>query len=250
MEIATATSHKAVILAAGVGSRIRPLTDDCPKSLLMVAGKPILERMIHNCMDCGISEFIIVLGYMEEHIRRFVSEVFPELLVTYVVNDRYEETNTGYSLMLAKKAVGKASFIKFDADVVFDPEILRRLIASAAPNVLCMDRDIQLDAEEVKVIVDDNLLVLQASKTIDPKTAFGESIGIEKICSKSAKLLFSELTLAMGQPGRLQDYYEATYEWLITRGTNFLALDITGLKWTEIDTHDDFAAANKTFNSN
>lgn len=247
MEKTTTSTHKAVILAAGVGSRIRPLTDDCPKSLLMVAGKPILERMIRNCQDCDISEFVIVLGYLDARIRRFVSETFPELQVTYLVNDRYEETNTGYSLMLAKQAVGNASFIKFDADVVFDPEILRRLIASDAPNALCIDRDIQLDAEEVKVVVDDKLLVLQASKTVDPKAAFGESIGIEKICAKTAKLLFAELTLAMGQSVRLQDYYEATYEWLIARGTGFQALDITGLKWTEIDTHDDYAAANKMF---
>lgn len=247
MEITTTPTHKAVILSAGIGSRIRPLTDDCPKSLLMVAGKPIMERMIRNCQDCGITEFVIVLGYLEERIRRFVSDTFPELQVIFVVNDRYEETNTGYSLMLAKQAVGKASFIKFDADVVFDAKILRHLIASDAQNALCIDRNIQLDAEEVKVIVDDKLLVLQASKTVDPKTAFGESIGIEKICAKTAKLLFAELTLAMGQSDRLQDYYEATYEWLITRGTKFQALDITGLKWTEIDTHDDFAAAIKMF---
>ncbi len=239
--------HKAIILAAGVGSRIRPLTDDCPKSLLIVEGIPILERMIRNCQNCGISEFIIVVGYLEERIRRFVKDTFPELQVTFVVNDRYTETNTGYSLMLAVQAVGNTSFIKFDADLVFDPEILRRLIASDFQNALCIDRDIQLDAEEVKVIVDDQSLVLQASKSIDPKIAHGESIGIEKICAATAKLLFAELMLMMGQSGHLQDYYEAAYEWLMTRGTEFRALDITGLDWTEIDTHDDFAAANRIF---
>lgn len=245
----TSHSHKAVILAAGVGSRIRPLTDDCPKSLLLVAGKPILKQMIRNCQSCGISEFVIVLGYLEERIRRFVSETFPDLQVTFVVNDRFADTNTGYSLMLAGKAIGKSSFVKFDADVVFDTEILRRLIASDFQNALCIDRDIQLDAEEVKVIVDDQMHVLQASKMVDPKTAFGESIGIEKISAPTAKQLFAELTLMMGQSGHLQDYYEAAYEWLITQGTEFQALDITGLKWTEIDTHDDFAVANKMFNS-
>jgi choline kinase len=242
-------SHKAIILAAGVGSRIRPLTDDCPKSLLIVEGIAILERMIRNCQNCGIAEFIIVVGYLEERIRRFVSTTFPELQVTFVANDRYTETNTGYSLMLAAQAVGNSSFIKFDADVVFDPEILRRLIASDFQNALCIDRDIQLDAEEVKVIVDDQLRVLQASKSIDPKIAYGESIGIEKICAATAKLLFAELTLMMGQSGHLQDYYEAAYEWLMTRGTEFRALDITGLDWTEIDTHDDFAAANRMFSN-
>ncbi len=247
MEISTTHSHKAVILAAGVGSRIRPLTDDCPKSLLMVAGKPILEHMIRNCQNCGISQFVIVLGYLEQRIRKFVGETFPELDVIFVVNDRYAETNTGYSLMLAEQAIGEASFIKFDADVVFDPDILKRLIGSNFQNALCIDRGIQLDAEEVKVIVDDQLRVLQASKTVDPKTAFGESIGIEKICSATAKLLFAELTLMMAQSGHLQDYYEAAYECLMARGTEFQALDITGLKWTEIDTHDDYAAANELF---
>ncbi len=238
---------KAVILAAGVGSRIRPLTDDCPKSLLLVAGTPILERMIRNCQDCGITEFVLVLGYLQDRIRAFVSDTFPDLQVTFVVNDRYAETNTGYSLMLAKQAVGEGSFIKFDADVVFDPDILRRLIACDTKNALCIDRDIQLDAEEVKVVVDDNMLIRKASKTVDPKIAFGESIGVEKICPATAKLLFSELNLMMSQAGHLEDYYEAAYEWLITRGTKFHALEITGLNWTEIDTHEDFAAANQMF---
>jgi choline kinase len=107
--------------------------------------------------------------------------------------------------MLAKQAVGEGSFIKFDADVVFDPEILRRLIASDSKNALCIDRDIQLDAEEVKVVVDDNMLVLKASKTVDPQVAFGESIGIEKICAATAKLLLAKLTLMMEHTGRLDD---------------------------------------------
>ncbi|NIA68832.1 phosphocholine cytidylyltransferase family protein [Pelagibius litoralis] len=240
-------AHKAVILAAGVGSRIRPLTDDCPKSLLSVAGTPILERMIRNCQSCGISEFVLVLGYLEERIRRFVDDTFPELQITFVVNDKYTRTNTGYSLMLTERAIGGSDFIKFDADVVFDPSILRRLIDSDFQNALCIDRDIQLDAEEVKVIIDDQLRILQASKTVDPKTALGESIGIEKISAETAKLLFAELTLMMADDAHQQDYYEAAYERLMAQGTAFHALEITDLNWTEIDTHDDFATANSLF---
>ena len=247
MEMTPTPAYKAVILAAGVGSRIRPLTDDCPKCLLTVAGKPILERMIRNCQKCGISEFVIVLGYLGARVRQFVSSTFPELQVTFVVNERYAETNTGYSLMLTEQAIGNASFIKFDADVVFDTQILAHLITSEFQNILCVDRDIQLDAEEVKVIVDDRLRVLEASKTVDPKAAFGESIGIEKISAATAKLLFAELTMMMAQSGHLQDYYEAAYELLMTRGTKFYALDITGLKWTEIDTREDYASANELF---
>ena len=239
--------HKAVILAAGVGSRIRPLTDDCPKSLLPVAGMRILERMIRNCQTCGVSEFVLVLGYLEAQVRRFVNETFPGLQATFIVNERYAETNTGYSLMLTERAIGGTGFIKFDADVVFDAQILRRLIDSDFQNALCIDRDIQLDAEEVKVLVDDQLRVLRASKTVDPETALGESIGIEKISAETAELLFAELTLMMTLDIHQQDYYEAAYERLMAMGTAFHALEITGLNWTEIDTHDDFAAANRTF---
>ena len=180
------TPLKAVILAAGVGSRIRPLTDDCPKSLLNVAGKTILERMIRNCNSCGISEFVLVLGYLDNRIRDFVATQFPKIDVTYVVNEKYNETNTGFSLMLAAEATRGTGFIKFDADVVFDTKILHRLIRSPFETTICIDRGIQLDAEEVKVIVDNQFRVLRASKDVEPKEAWGESIGIEKINADTA----------------------------------------------------------------
>jgi len=241
------TPLKAVILAAGVGSRIRPLTNDCPKSLLSVAGKPILERMISNCNSCGISEFILILGYLDHRIRDFVATVFPKIDVTYVVNEKYAETNTGYSLMLAAEAIGGTGFIKFDADVVFDNKILHRLIRSPFEVTLCIDRGIELDAEEVKIIVDDQFRVLRASKDVEPKEALGESIGIEKINADTAKHLFAELAQMMTQADHHQAYYEVAYERLIAKGFTFHALDITGLNWTEIDTHCDFVSANKMF---
>jgi len=239
------TSTRVVILAAGVGSRIRPLTDDRHKCLLPVAGTPILERMIRNIQACGLTEFIFVLGYRDDQVRRFVRNRFPALNATFIVNERYQDTNTGYSLMLAQAATGGAGFIKFDADVVFDPAILHRLITGKEENALCIDRNIKLDAEEVKVVVDGELRVLRASKAIDPGTAMGESIGIEKIGAAAASQLFAELDVMMTDTANHQDYYEAAYERLIARDVAFHAMDITGLNWVEIDTHEDFAAANR-----
>lgn len=239
---------KAVILAAGVGSRIRPLTDTLPKSLLRVAGIPILERMIVNIQACGISEFVIVLGYLEGEIKAFVRARFPSLNVIFIFNDRYQHTNTGYSLMLTQAATEGAGFVKFDADVVFNSDILSRLMSDTADNALCIDQNIKLEAEEVKVVVDKGLRVLQASKTVDPRMALGESIGIEKISAATAALLFAELGVMMAQAAHHQAYYEAAYERLMARNVAFHAVDITGLNWVEIDTHDDFAAANRMFN--
>ncbi|MEM5522327.1 phosphocholine cytidylyltransferase family protein [Sulfitobacter sp. AS59] len=239
----------AVILAAGIGSRLSPLTDNCPKSLLSVGGSVILERMIRHCLSCGLSQFVLVLGHRADEIKQFIDKTFRGIRVTYVINERYRDTNTGYSLMLAAPAIGAAEFIKFDADVVFDVKILRQLVDTNQPNVLCIDRNIALEDEEVKVITDDDLQVLEVGKTVDPKLALGESIGIEKISSQTGPLLFAELAKMMENYANLQEYYEAAYARLVGQGVVFRALDITGLNWTEIDTAEDFAAANAMFGS-
>jgi len=238
---------KAIILAAGVGSRIRPMTDDCPKTLLKIGDVTILERMLTNIQACGINDVTFVLGYLREKIESFVKDTFPDLNAHFVVNDRYAETNTGYSLMLAEELVMGSSFVKFDADVVFDRKILEKLLACDDQNYLCIDKNIQLDAEEIKVVVDRNDRIVKASKTVPPADAMGESIGIEKISHDTAGLLFAELRAMMGQAENHQEYYEGAYERLMEKDVAFYTLDITGLNWTEIDTKKDFDAARRLF---
>ncbi len=237
----------AVILAAGIGSRLSPLTDTTAKCLLSVGGSIILERMIRNCLSCGISQFVLVLGHRADEIKQFVNKTFQGISVNYVINERYRDTNTGYSLMLAASVIGTSEFIKFDADVVFDAKILRQVMDSDLPNVLCIDRNIALADEEVKVIVDNQMRVIEIGKSLDPKKARGESIGIEKISAVSGQLLFAELTRMMESEVHSQDYYEAAYQRLVHEGIPFHSTDITGLDWTEIDTVADFEAANAMF---
>jgi len=238
---------KAIILAAGVGSRIRPLTDNCPKSLLKINGKTILEMMLSHIQACGINEVVFVLGYLQNQIKDYVKIQFPDLIVQFITNEKYEVTNTGYSLMLTKDFVQDSTFIKFDADVVFDINILTSLIASEYDNCLCIDKNINLDAEEIKVIIKDDNRVVKASKTVNPVDAIGESIGIEKISGETACTLFNELELMMKDEQYHQEYYEAAYERLIEKDVPFHALDISGLKWTEIDTQEDFMLAENIF---
>ena len=234
---------KAIILAAGIGSRISPLTDNCPKSLLKIYDKTILEMMISHIQDCHINDIVFVTGYLEEQIKEYVNINFPDLKAYFVTNEKYAETNTGFSLLLAKDFVENSDIIKFDADVVFDKEILKKLIECPYENALCIDKNIHLDAEEIKVIIDDKNKILKASKTVDPQKAIGESIGIEKIGKNTAKLLFQELEEVMKDKKNHQEYYEVAYERLIEKGESFHALDITGLVWVEIDTKEDFELA-------
>lgn len=203
--------------------------------------------MLSHIKTCGINEVIFVLGYLQDQIKNYVKTKFPDLIVQFITNEKYEVTNTGYSLMLTKDFVKNSTFIKFDADVVFDINILKTLIASEYDNCLCIDKNINLDAEEIKVIIKDDNRVVKASKTVNPLDAIGESIGIEKISGETAHTLFNDLELMMKDEQYHQEYYEAAYERLIEKDVPFYALDISGLRWTEIDTKEDFMLAGKIF---
>ena len=203
--------------------------------------------MLSHIKTCGINEVIFVLGYLQDQIKDYVKTQFPDLIVQFITNEKYEVTNTGYSLMLTKDFVKNSTFIKFDADVVFDINILKTLIASEYDNCLCIDKNINLDAEEIKVIIKDDNRVVKASKTVNPLDAIGESIGIEKISGETAHTLFNDLELMMKDEQYHQEYYEAAYERLIEKDVPFYALDISGLRWTEIDTKEDFMLAEKIF---
>lgn len=240
---------KAILLTAGIGSRIRPLTDNKPKSLLEVNGKPILQNMLENVEAVGINEVVVITGYLEEMIKAYIQEHFPQLSVTYVHNGKYLDTNTGYSLLLAKEAIGDDSFVKFDADVMFEEAILEKLVHDPHETALCIDRNINLEAEEVKAITTSDGKVLEVGKKLDPHKATGESIGIEKIGKEAAKVLFGELANLMQDEKNWKEYYDDSYTTLVNKGVPFYAVDITGLKWVEIDTHQDYDLAKKIFTS-
>lgn len=237
---------KAVILAAGFGSRIRPLTDNKHKSMLEVAGQPILGRMLENVQAAGITDVVVITGYREDEVKEFISKNYPGLRVTFKKNEKYLDTNTGYSLLLTREFVEGHDFVKFDADVVFEKAILEKLLASSV-SALCIDRNIHLDAEEVKVITSENGHVLQVGKKLDTHKANGESIGIEKITADAGKVLFAELDSLLQDKKNRQEYYDDSYTTLVNKGVPFEAVDITGLKWVEIDTHADYKRAHEMF---
>lgn len=238
---------KTIILAAGVGSRIRPLTDHTHKSLLKIGSKTILQRMVDAILDVGIKEIIIITGYKASQLQNFLEKLYPATLFQFIHNEHYSMTNTAYSLLLAKQAVGDDEFIKFDADVVFEPSVLKKILNSKT-SALCIDKNIRLASEEVKVITDESMLVLEVGKKLDPALAKGESIGIEKIDSVAAKELFGELQNIMKDRSNWQEYYDDTYTTLVRKGIPMRAVDITGLKWVEIDTAHDLQKAQKIFN--
>lgn len=121
---------KAVILAAGIASRLRPLTDHKPKCLLEIGNKCLLERAITGLTVNGIREIVIVTGYLQEQIISFVKEKFPEIKVEFIYNEKYASTNNIYSLWLAKERVLTHEVLLLDSDILFDPALVKALLDS------------------------------------------------------------------------------------------------------------------------
>ena len=96
---------KAVILLAGAGRRLHPLTLDRPKSLLPIGDSTVLEHMITKLLRAGIHSFVVVCGFMEGTIKAYIGEAFPDLDVAFVTNEHYLTTNTGYSLLAACRLI-------------------------------------------------------------------------------------------------------------------------------------------------
>jgi len=233
---------KALILAAGMASRLRPLTDNTPKCLLKVGEKSILERTIENIASNNISEIIIVTGYLEDKIRIFLANRFPGLDIKFVNNPAYSSTNNIYSLWLARDYVTGDDMLMMDSDIVFDHRIIARLSASGDTNSLALKRH-EVHDEEIKVKADNEMRVLEISKTVSPSEAIGESIGIELFRKGSLPLLYRILEKIVVRENRVNIFYEVAFEDFVKSGNEILAIDCTDFYCTEIDTEADLVSA-------
>lgn len=230
---------KAVILAAGTASRLRPLTDNTPKCLLTVDGKTLLERTLDNFVANGITDFLIVTGYLEEMIKVFVMRNFPALNIQFVYNKDFATTNNIYSLFLAEKYAKGSDFILSDSDILFSKDIISALLADKNPNVLAMNRH-ELGEEEIKIISDNNRNVLEISKVCSIEKAIGESVGLEKMSAEYSTALYKELHQMIDNEGLSNVFYEKCFERLIPQGHIFKYLDTTDFFSMEIDTVEDY----------
>ena len=160
---------KAVILAAGLGSRPEPLTNDIPKCLVPVGGVAIIDRMIARIAAAGIPEVVVVTGHLADVLERHLRGSDDPLAraATLVHNERYADWGNFYSLLVAKDVLGGGAFVKLDGDVVMDGGVLPALLAAPGPGVLAVDRSVELGDEQMKARVERGRIV-ELNKRIDP----------------------------------------------------------------------------------
>jgi choline kinase len=232
-----------IILAAGVASRLRPLTNDTPKCLLKVGKETILGLTLKNLRKAGVTDIVLVTGYRAEQIREFVDRHFGDLNVTFLHNAAYETTNNIYSLWMTKDYVLNSDVLLLDSDILFDWRIVPLLTGSGRKSCLAVRHDHALGAEEIKVSTNARGAITAIGKEIDLATAVGESIGIERFDSGTVEVLFRILDRMICIEKRVSIFYEAAFQEAMDSGTEILPVDVGAYRCMEIDTKEDLDRA-------
>ncbi|HKO46164.1 MAG TPA: phosphocholine cytidylyltransferase family protein [Polyangiaceae bacterium] len=233
----------AVILVAGIGSRLRPLTDERPKALVDLGDETILGRTVRLLASYGVRKVVLATGYREDAVRAAMQGA--PLAVEYCRNPEFDRTQNSVSLALCRDALGPDAFFKLDGDLVFQRQVLERLDASAAELAVAVDAGRMLDAEAMKVTLSapGAPQISAFGKGIELSQSAGESIGIERISSSLSPVLFAALDAAIAR-GETGLYYEDVYSRLIAaRALQAEAVAVADLPWTEVDDFSDLERA-------
>lgn len=232
---------KALILAAGFGSRLAPLTDNLPKSLVPVNGKPILFKQIDNLLKNGISDITVISGYKGDILEREVHKKYPQ--VNIIESLDYASTNNMYSAYLGIQKIGVDGFLMMNADVFFDCSVIAALLSCKSENAIVVDID-NYNEESMKVIQKNNKIVA-ISKQISKEDALGSSIDVYKFGPSGAKAFFEKCREYIEDKKEVKKWSEVALNDILNN-VEFKVCPLVG-RWFEIDNHEDLKAAEKMF---
>lgn len=226
---------QAVILAAGTGTRLAEVSNGLPKCLLPVGGQSLIEHQLEALADAGIGHVLLIVGYKADEVRKTVGDQ-----VSYVENNRYEETNSLYSLWIARDWV-KGPFILMNGDLLFHSDILHRLLAKGG-NALAFDSSSSAGQEQTKVAIRDGK-VIDIGKDLPSELARGESLGLMCFDAEGSKTLFAGVNALVkngGEKSWVMEVVRSVCTKLAMQGAN-----VAGLPWAEIDFPYDLNRAQK-----
>ncbi len=245
---------QAIILAAGMGTRIPQYTQDMPKCMIQINGKPILEHTVQALRECGVSTIAIGLGYKAHVIRDFIGKTFggeSGLTFEYIENPIYDETNNIYSLYLMKDIFARDDTLLLESDLIYDRAILKELIALPAENAAVLSRfEGWMDGTCCQLSKDGYIMEMIGKKEFRYENAadYYKTVNIWKFSKEFINSIYLPfLSYYMSTYGR-NEYYETVLK--IVAGnlpTALGALVVSGDRWYEVDDIEDLSVAEKRF---
>lgn len=243
---------QALVLAAGVGRRLRPLTDHQPKCMVKVGGQPLIVRALHAMKAAGIDEVVLVVGYQSDAIIEALGDEYLGMRMVYVDNPDYATTNNLYSLWLARDAL-RGPLLLLEADLLYDVGILEALVAHPESNVAIVDPyQAHMDgtvilAEEGSLRAESMVLKRDQASDFD----YGRALKTVNLYKLSQELIEDQFLPALSEwvgSSRLDQYYEAVFADLIgQKAITMHALPIAPYRWAEVDDVADHERAEALF---
>jgi len=230
----------AIILAAGMGTRLRPETNVVPKCLVKANGKPILEYQLEMLKNAGTNKIYIVGGYLVEELRSYILNSRFSEFSEIVINKDYQSTNNMYSLKIALDRVFKENWdvlYVLNGDVVFEKDFLAGEESKLESGIF-IDRSLYVD-EAMKITVDNEGVITNISKKIPEIDAYAVSVDMYRFSKNDADIFYSKINEIIGSE-RINQWTEvALSELFHERGLLMKPIDRTGYIWWEIDNNKD-----------
>ena len=230
---------KAIILAAGVGKRLSDITKKTPKPLIQFGGKSLLQRHVENLAGLGIREIVFVVGYKQELIRQEMAQFPQDIQVHFLVNEDYVRGSI-VSLWMARSEFTDDMVI-MDADVLYHPAILERLLKSPLENAVLMDETVRQKTEECMVVVRDQRVIALTKHMPQEYDEAGEGVGFLKVGKSSSPQLINSLSDCIQDHKLDMEYEDALKNFFCEVPVGYEK--IGGLPWIEIDFPEDVERA-------
>lgn len=234
---------QAVILAAGMGVRLRPLTQRVPKGLLEVGGKALLTRSLESLGASGVDEAVVVVGFMGGTIRRHLGDCLAGMSLRYVDNPRFEATGSMYSLSLARPLLD-GPILLLESDLLYERRAVETMVARTGEDTILI-ADLLGSGDDVYVCTDRTGRITALGKELaseDRDRAAGCLVGISTFTPP-----FLEEVMAQAEreyaAGLLNRHYEECVLAASLQGRPVKAVHCPDLRWTEIDTPADLERA-------
>ena len=241
---------KAVVLSAGQGKRLLPLTQENPKCLLTVRGdEPILGWQLAALARAGVDRAVVVIGFGAERVETWLAaNPVPGLACETLFNPFYGASDNLISCWLARGAMSD-DFLLLNGDTLFEDAVLARMIESPpAPITLAVDHKANYDDDDMKVSLEASGRLLAINKSMPAAMIGGESIGLLAFRGSGPKLFTSALEDAVRRPAALRQWYLSVIH-SIAQSSAIETASVRGLWWREIDSASDLDAARAECNA-
>jgi choline kinase len=239
-------SAKAIILSAGQGRRLLSLTENTPKCLLPVLGKPIIEWQIDALLSAGVNEITVVTGFQSALVEALLQQRYTDGQVNTIFNPFFEVADNLASCWIARFAMDR-DFLLLNGDTIFDGSLLAQVLNSElAPITLSVDRKPAYDADDMKVQLDEKGWVKHVGKTLPADQIDAESIGLVFFREHGPQLFRNAIEAALRNQAELKSWYLTIIDALAEKQM-VKPCSISQHRWCEIDFAIDLARAETLF---